>query len=227
VTRGHSSPAWRVDGVAVVSGDLQRSRRFYSEVLGLPPFVDRSDLLVFDTGPARLAIHATGRQGSGLFAPERAGVDHLCLSRGDRAAPPLDVKDPDGVCWSLGAASPALAAVESYLDAFRNRQVSDIRLAPSVTYESPLAGHLAGVEAVVDFLGRLASVVNGVRVLRHVVQDDCVASRLEFQTPAGLLCSLDLFEVAHGLIQHVQAFHDPRPHLGVLPSFDNRKGERQ
>lgn len=121
----------------------------------------------------------------------------------------------------------ALAAVESYLDAFRNGQVGDIPLAPSVTFESPLAGRLAGVEAVADFLGRLAGVVSGVRVFRHVVQDDCVASSLEFRTPAGPLRSLDLFEVAHGLIQHVQAFHDPRPLMGVWPSLANRQGERR
>ena len=61
----------RVDFVSVAVRDLPRARRFYGEVLGLPPGGPASD--EFEAGNVTLALWAPEADGE-TFSPNEAGV---------------------------------------------------------------------------------------------------------------------------------------------------------
>jgi glyoxylase I family protein len=140
-----------VNHVALSVTDLDVSRRFYSDVLGL--------LEVLDVGYARIYMHqSTGftvalvRHPGGSsepFTELTTGLDHLGLAVQDRdelvaweerldaAGVPhspiqdmdlghhLNFRDPDGIALELQAPTPAYAAAVAQL---RSREVSDAEI---------------------------------------------------------------------------------------------------
>jgi catechol 2,3-dioxygenase-like lactoylglutathione lyase family enzyme len=61
----------RVDFVSVPTRDVVRARRFYAEVLGLPPSAGNPD--EFETANLTLALWQPGAEGV-TFAPNTAGI---------------------------------------------------------------------------------------------------------------------------------------------------------
>jgi len=108
------------------------------------------------------------------------------------------------------------AAADVYLRAFLSGDLGSVPFAPSVTFDSPLTPRLIGIQAVLGFLGGLRSVFREVRPLRLVACGGCVAVRVDLQTAEGIVPSFVLMDVASGLIQSVESFHDPRPILSAL-----------
>jgi hypothetical protein len=107
-------------------------------------------------------------------------------------------------------------AVEVYLRALGSGDLGSVPFAPSVVFDSPLVPRLVGVGAVLQFLDGLRPVLLDVRAVRHVSYGGTVAVRVDLQTIDGIVPSLVLLDVASGLIQRVESFHDPRPFLSAL-----------
>ena len=229
-----------VHHIALRSSDLERSRRFYAETLGLPLALQLPNLLIFLAGSTAVAVRGpeVDTPKADRFSPFRVGLDHVALACSheeelERVAGALaraDVpstgvktdevlgkryvafKDPDGIAWELYmAANPAVQAVESYLDALRRKDLSRVPFAPSVTFESPLSPRVVGVKAVSEFLTGMFPVIKDVRVRRHIVENEYVATRFDLDTTFGVIPVFDCFRVANGLIQEVRPFYDPRP----------------
>jgi hypothetical protein len=80
-----------------------------------------------------------------------------------------------------------------------------------VTFESPLSPRVVGVKAVSELLTGMFPVIKGIRVRRHIVENEYVATRFDLDTTFGEIPVFDCFRVANGLIQEVRPFYDPRP----------------
>jgi glyoxylase I family protein len=226
--------------IALRSTDLERTRRFYAETLGLPLVLQLPNLLIFLAGSTAVALRGpeTDTPKGDRFSPFRVGLDHVALACSDeeelervagalaRADVPstgvktdevvgkryVAFKDPDGIAWELYmAANPVVHAVESYLDALRCKDLSRVPFAPSVTFESPLSPRVVGVKAVSELLTGMFPVIKGIRVRRHIVENEYVATRFDLDTTFGEIPVFDCFRVANGLIQEVRPFYDPRP----------------
>jgi catechol 2,3-dioxygenase-like lactoylglutathione lyase family enzyme len=229
-----------VHHIALRSSDLERSRRFYAETLGLPLALQLPNLLIFLAGSTAVAVRGpeVDTPKADRFSPFRVGLDHVALACSheeelERVAGALaraDVpstgvktdevlgkryvafKDPDGIAWELYmAANPAVQAVESYLDALRRKDLSRVPFAPSVSFESPLSPRVVGVKAVSELLTGMFPVIKDVRVRQHIVENEYVATRFDLDTTFGVIPVFDCFRVANGLIQEVRPFYDPRP----------------
>ena len=107
--------------------------------------------------------------------------------------------------------NPTISAVEAYLHGLRDKDLSAVPFAPSVTLESPLTPKIAGVAAVTDFLTRLFPAIKDVRITRHIAQGDFVATAFDLDTIFGVIPVFDCIRVTNGLIQEVRPYYDPRP----------------
>jgi glyoxylase I family protein len=67
--------------VAIRVTDVQRSRRFYVDVLGLPVVMEAEDGVIVKIGPAFMGILGGSAQtkGDDRFNPMRVGLDHVSL----------------------------------------------------------------------------------------------------------------------------------------------------
>lgn len=69
-----------VHHIALRSGNLERSKRFYSEVLGFPVLME-SPIFIFLAGSTAIAVRgpeADSPQGD-VFNPFRVGLDHIAF----------------------------------------------------------------------------------------------------------------------------------------------------
>ena len=67
--------------------DLERSRRFYAEILGFPVVLDAPNIFIFLAGSSAVAVRgpeADTAQGD-EFSPFRVGLDHVALACPDEA----------------------------------------------------------------------------------------------------------------------------------------------
>ena len=62
--------------------DLQRSRRFYAELLGFEPILEADDVIVVKVGAALLGVRGGAPETSSddRFDPFRVGLDHLAFA---------------------------------------------------------------------------------------------------------------------------------------------------
>ena len=77
--------AFTVSGLshaAIRVTDLQRSRRFYVEILGFEPILEEDDVVVFKIGAALLGVRggAPETPADDRFDPFRVGLDHLAFA---------------------------------------------------------------------------------------------------------------------------------------------------
>jgi len=68
--------------VAIRVTDLQRARRFYVDLLGLPVALEVEGVVLVKTGSGLLGIRgdATGAKPGDRFDPHRVGLDHLSFA---------------------------------------------------------------------------------------------------------------------------------------------------
>ena len=68
--------------VAIRVTDLQRARRFYVDLLGLPVALEIEGVVLVRTGSALLGIRAdaAGAKAGDRFDPHRVGLDHLSFA---------------------------------------------------------------------------------------------------------------------------------------------------
>lgn len=76
-----------VHHVALRVTDLERAKRFYTEVLGFPMLMDGPSLFLFGAGGAAFGVRApdAATPAGDAFNPFRVGLDHIALACGDEA----------------------------------------------------------------------------------------------------------------------------------------------
>ena len=76
-----------VHHLALRCTDLERSRRFYVEILGFPVVLEAPNIFIFLAGSSAVAVRgpeADTPQGD-VFSPFRVGLDHVALACPDEA----------------------------------------------------------------------------------------------------------------------------------------------
>ena len=109
--------------------------------------------------------------------------------------------------------SAAVEAVEGYLRALNEKDLSLAPLAPEVTFEGPLSPKLYGEKAVREFLSGLLPGIVDLRVQQHISEGEYVATRFEIHTPNAVIPVCDCFHVIDGRIVEIRPYYDPRPLL--------------
>lgn len=108
--------------------------------------------------------------------------------------------------------SDQVAVVETFFAAIVSKDLSRLPVDPDLTAESPLTPKLRG-RAALDYLQTVAANVKAIRITRHIVEGDFVATLFEEDTAHGVLPVFATFQVVAGRIVDTRAFYDPRPIL--------------
>jgi len=108
-----------------------------------------------------------------------------------------------------------IAAVEAYLEGLLKKDLSQAPLADRVLYQNPLTGDpIEGKHNVIRFLySTMLPAQQNIRVIRHIVEGNYIATLWEAEMTFGVLTILQLFRVEDGLITELRAFYDPREYV--------------
>ena len=106
------------------------------------------------------------------------------------------------------------AAVEAYLNALEQKDLSLAPFADDLKFVDPVVGRGRGAEEFRAFLTGFLPAVNDVRVISHVCEDDFVVTHFEVDTVFGIISILEKFRVENEKITEAFGFYDPRPILG-------------
>ena len=107
-----------------------------------------------------------------------------------------------------------IGAVEAYLDALKQKDLSLAPFAGDLKFSDPISGTAAGAENFKAFLAGFLPAINDIRILSHVCEDDFVVTHWEVDTVFGIIPILEKFRVENGRITEAFGFFDPRPILG-------------
>lgn len=107
-----------------------------------------------------------------------------------------------------------IKAVEAYLNALKQKDLSLAPLADDVEFEDPLAGKNTGAENFRAFLSGFLPAINDVRIHQHICEEDYVATHWEVDAVFGIIPILEKFRVRDGKIVEAIGFFDPRPIVG-------------
>jgi hypothetical protein len=104
-----------------------------------------------------------------------------------------------------------ILAVETYLNGLGAKDLSSAPFHPDVTFEGPLGPPIKGAAALSQFLTGLFPAINGVHIVRHIVEGEWCATVFDFDTTFGVIPICDCFRVIDGQIVSVRPYYDPRP----------------
>ena len=107
-----------------------------------------------------------------------------------------------------------IKAVEAYLNALKQKDLSLAPFAEDLLFSDPVAGRVTGAENFKTFMTGFLPAINDVRILSHVCEDDFVVTHWEVDTVFGIIPILEKFRVVGGKITEAFGFFDPRPILG-------------
>jgi len=108
------------------------------------------------------------------------------------------------------ALSP-VAAVERYLRGLKDHNLADVPFAPDVVFQGPLSPRLSGVDAVTEVLDQMLPVIRDIRIERHIVDGEYVATMFALDTTFGVVLVCDCYQVVNGQLKEIRPFYDPRP----------------
>jgi catechol 2,3-dioxygenase-like lactoylglutathione lyase family enzyme len=226
--------------VGLRSTDLDRSRRFYGEILGFPIVLESSAMFLFLAGATAIAVRGpeSATPDDDVFSPFRTGLDHLALACPDErelqrvaaalAAAGIDstgvkldltlnrryvaFKDPDRIAWEFYMApNVTIDALMAYFDGLRRKDVDEVPFSPDVQFESPLSPAITGAQSVRDFLKSILPALTDVRLHQVLSDGEYAAARFELDTVYGVIPAFDWFHVVDGAIVALRPFYDPRP----------------
>jgi limonene-1,2-epoxide hydrolase len=107
-----------------------------------------------------------------------------------------------------------IAAADRFLQALKDKDLSQAPLAKGLSYESPLSGEtIRGRDHVIRYLGVYLPVINDIRVVRHIADGDHVATVWQADTTFGQISLVYVLRVENGEIAEIQGFFDPRGFL--------------
>ena len=107
-----------------------------------------------------------------------------------------------------------IRAVEAYLNALKQKDLSLAPFADDLKFSDPVAGKNAGAENFRAFLAGFLPAIDDVRVVSHICEDDFVVTHFEVDGVFGIIPILEKFRVEGGKITEAHGFFDPRPILG-------------
>ena len=107
-----------------------------------------------------------------------------------------------------------IKAVEAYLNALKQKDLSLAPFADDLKFADPIAGNNHGADNFRAFLTGFLPAINDVRVISHVCEDEFVVTHWEVDTGFGIIPILEKFRVEDGKIAEAFGFFDPRPILG-------------
>ena len=107
-----------------------------------------------------------------------------------------------------------IEAVEAYLNALKQKDLSLAPFADDMEFSDPVAGKGAGADSFRAFLTGFLPAIEDVRVISHVCENDFVVTHFEVDGVFGIIPILEKFRVAGGKITEAHGFFDPRPILG-------------
>jgi len=105
-------------------------------------------------------------------------------------------------------------AVEAYLNALKQKDLSLAPFADDLKFFDPVAGTNSGAENFRAFLTGFLPAIHDVRSLSHVCEDEFVVTHFEVDGVFGIIPILEKFRVRDGKIIEAFGFFDPRPVLG-------------
>ena len=105
-------------------------------------------------------------------------------------------------------------AVEAYLNALKQKDLSLAPFADDLNFSDPVAGKNSGAENFRAFLAGFLPAIDDVRVISHVCEGDFVVTHFEVDGVFGIIPILEKFRVTGGKITEAHGFFDPRPILG-------------
>lgn len=107
-----------------------------------------------------------------------------------------------------------IKAVEGYLSALKNQDLSLAPFADDIYFEDPIAGKHRGAENFRAFLSGFLPAIKDVRAVRHVCEGDYVATHFEVDGVFGIVPIMEMFKVENGQITEAIGYFDPRPIIG-------------
>lgn len=95
--------------------------------------------------------------------------------------------------------------IEAYFRCVVEGRLGDLPITKDYGSESPLSGRMQGRKAV-EYLGVIGAEMSDIRIVRHIVEGDCVATHFEEVLPTGVLPVVGLFEFTGDRIRFVRVF---------------------
>lgn len=110
--------------------------------------------------------------------------------------------------------SENVQVVEAFLNALKNKDLSDAPIAEDLVFADPLMGEGQGSDALKAFMSGFFSALNDLRIIRHVAEGEYVATHWEVEGLFNRIEIFELFRVKGGKIVEFRSFYDPRPVIG-------------
>ena len=107
-----------------------------------------------------------------------------------------------------------IKAVEAYLNALRQKDLSLAPFADGIIFEDPVSGKNTGAENFRAFLSGFLPAIDEVRIHEHICEGNSVVTHWEVDGVFGIVPILEKFRVENGLITEAFGYFDPRPILG-------------
>ena len=116
-----------------------------------------------------------------------------------------------------------IEVVDSYLNLLKSHDLTKAPFADDIVYESPtLDTPIRGRQHVIRHMQAYLPAMHDVKVVRHISEDDHVATLWKFYSAFGLSHLFQFVCIRDGLITDLRFFWDPRPFLEALGEASDR-----
>jgi limonene-1,2-epoxide hydrolase len=105
-------------------------------------------------------------------------------------------------------------AVEAYLNALKQKDLSLAPFADDIEFDDPISGKNTGAENFRAFLSGFLPAIKDIRVISHICEGEFVVTHFEADGVFGVVQMLAKFRLRDGKITEALNFFDPRPILG-------------
>lgn len=100
-----------------------------------------------------------------------------------------------------------IAIIDHYFQCVISSRLNELPVTDDYGSESPLSGLLYGEQAI-SYLGEIGVEMEGIHVVRHIVDGDFVATHFEETTANSVIPVVGLFEFKDNKIRFVRVFFD-------------------
>ena len=107
-----------------------------------------------------------------------------------------------------------IKAVEKFLNALRQKDLSLAPIAEDLRFGDPISGDGSGIENFRAFLSGFLPALDDVRIIQHVCENEYVVTHWEADGVFGVISVIEKFKIENGEITEAFGFFDPRPILG-------------